>query len=238
MDTSSWPEGISLQSRVFLDRFGRHASRRTDVGAHAPVWAKDTLLEYEAKYGGTAFPILGGELQGWLRLGVQSGKIWESSPDEWIFGCAEQQFIQCAIVRRMDGYLGVSWSGEFLPWHAGVRQLIEVGAIWSHVVGWRRAAYCEGSPEGVISTLGELRKVSTASSAETAWWRGDGVAVYSEPYLTYARQGIRRVHVLVADHSHAQTVRQVVSDKQQSGRYRFVEQVEGMVEGPGEYPFD
>jgi hypothetical protein len=210
----------------------------SDVVAHAPAWAKDVLFEYEAKYGGTAFPVLGGELQGWLRLGVQSGKVWESSRDEWIFSCAQPQFVQCAIVCRMDGYLGVSWSGEFLPWHASVRQLIEAGAIWSHFEGWRRAAYCEGSPESVVSALGELRKISTASSAETAWWRGEGIAVYSEPYLTYAGQGIRRVHVLVADHSSTQRVRQVVFDKQRSGRYRFVEQIEGVIEGPSEYPFD
>lgn len=238
MDGSGWPDNLSERSKKFLGRYGRRVDSTSDVMSRAPGWALDALNKFESEYGGIAFPVLGGELQGWLRLGVRSGRVWRASSDEWIFNCAEPQFLQCGLVCRMDGYFGVSWSGEFLPWHASVRQLIEASAIWSGLVGWTQVAYCEGNPEHVVSVLGGLRGVSVASSAQTAWWLGDGLAVYSEPYLTYAQNRVRRVRVLAADRLDGQEIRQLISAGERESGYSFREYLKAeAIEEPSKSPF-
>lgn len=184
----------------FLNIWGKRFPRpRSTVPFCSPEWVRDVVLSHEREFGGVSFPVLGGELQGWIRLGIKSGKVRSSSSGELIFNFAEPQFVQCGLVCRADGYFGVSWSGEFLPWHADVCRLIESSSVWADLAGWRKSALCEGDPSDVLSAIKDLSKEDRASSRETFWWLGDDVAVYCEPHLTYIPEGSFRIHVLTAN---------------------------------------
>ncbi|MFF6986032.1 hypothetical protein [Streptomyces sp. NPDC010273] len=205
-----------------------------------PGYVKNVIISHEEEFGGISFPVQGGELQGWMRLGVKSGKPWRSDSGEWIFNFAEPQFVQCALVCRADGYFGVSWSGEFLPWHGDVCRLIESSAIWADLAGWRRSALCDGNPSDVLDALGgltELSEVEWASSRETSWKLGDGVAVYVEPHLTYLPEGSSRIHLVTSDLKIDQQVKQALQAARKPGIDLTMRLQEGIVMAPEECPF-
>lgn len=206
----------------------------------APDYVRDAILYHEQEFGGISLPVQGGELQGWMRLGVKSGKSWRSDAGEWIFNFAEPQFVQCGLVCRVDGYFGVSWSGEFLPWHADVCHLIESSAIWADLVGWRRSALCDGNPSDVLAALDDLNglsEVEFASSRETSWWLGGDVAVHIEPHLTYLPEGSSRIHVMTSDSEVDRRVKRALEAARKSGTDLIVRPQEGLVAAPEKCPF-
>ncbi|MFE4821531.1 hypothetical protein ACFRFU_34830 [Streptomyces sp. NPDC056704] len=197
----------------------------------------DVVLSHEREFGGISFPILGGELQGWIRLGIKSGKVRPSSAGEWMFNFAEPQFVQCGLVCRVDGYFGVSWSDEFLPWHADVRHLIETSAIWADLAGWRKSALCDGNPSDVLDALKGLSREDCASSRETSWWLGDAVAVYIEPHFTYLPDGSFRIHLMTSDSESDRRVKRTLEEVRQSGVDLLVRSQNDLVVRPEECPF-
>lgn len=219
MSKRGMPDGLSVRAQQFLLRWRGVGHRVVGSFPDTPEWAQDVVQSYAREFGGLVFPILGGELEGWIRLGVRSGKVWAASPTEWVFTCAEPEFVQCGLVRRLDGYFGVSWSGEFLPWHSDIRRLIESSAIWEELVGWSRVALLEGKPSDVVSSLGSLAVAPESASAETSWWMGDEVAVYAEPYLTYLPEGVSRIHVMAAGERPGYEVRKAL-EKTTARRFR------------------
>ncbi|MEW2505941.1 hypothetical protein AB0878_36310 [Amycolatopsis sp. NPDC047767] len=232
---------MTPKARDFLNFWGKRILRPVPViSFDAPDYVRDAVLSQEQEFGGISFPVQGGELQGWIRLGVKSGKPWRTSADEWIFNFAEPQFVQCGLVCRVDGYFGVSWSGEFLPWHADVCRLIESSAIWADLIGWRKSALCDGIPRDVLNTLSDLNGLSeaeSASSREASWWLGDDTAVYIEPHLTYFPGGSSRIHVMTSDAEVDQRVKRELEAAGKAGTDLLVRLQEGLVATPEECPF-
>ncbi|MES0837786.1 hypothetical protein [Nocardiopsis tropica] len=206
-------------SQVFLEREG------------------SVLYSHERNFGGMVFPILGGELQGWIRLGVKSGKVRTTGAGERIFNFADPQFVQCGLVCRMDGYFGVSWTDEFLPWHADVYRLIESSAVWSNFLGWRKSALCDGDPRAVLRVFRDIYEEECTSSRETSWWLGDGIAIYFEPHLSYFPEKSFRIHVLALDRESDLRVKRVLGKAGEREGGLFVRYLGGVVGGPGECPF-
>ncbi|MFI7293181.1 hypothetical protein [Streptomyces sp. NPDC050121] len=241
-------EDLTPRGRRFLDSWGRRAPRGVvDASTELPAELRGVMVSHERRFGGLSFPILGGELEGWIRLGMKTGKARLSSSGAWMFNFAEPQFVQCGLVCREDGHFGVSWSGEFLPWHADVRHLIEASAVWADLIGWQRPALCEGTPQDVpavlaaladLAAVGELSPEGPASSELTSWWLGDGVAVYSEPYITYLPEGARRIHVITAAAREGLRIREALQEAEKSatGGLR-VRSVDEYVGDPTDYPF-
>lgn len=232
---------LTPKARGFLDTWGKRISRPVPIiPLDIPGCVRDVILSLEQEFGGISFPVQGGELEGWMRLGVKSGKPWRSGAGEWIFNFAEPQFVQCGLVCRADGYFGVSWSGEFLPWHADVCHLIESSAIWVDLAGWRRSALCNGNPSDVLDALGDMNGLSEtecASSRETSWWLGGNAAVHIEPHLTYLPEGSSRIHVMTSDSEIDQRVKQTLEAARKSGIDVIVRSQEGFVAAPEECPF-
>lgn len=232
---------LTPKARSFLEVWGKRISRPVPtIPFDAPGYVRDVILSHEQEFGGISFPVQGGELQGWMRLGVKSGKPWQSGGGEWIFNFAEPQFVQCGLVCRADGYFGVSWSGEFLPWHSDVFRLVESSAIWVDLVGWRRLALCDGNPGDVLDALGdlsELSEVECASSRETSWWLSGDVAVHIEPHLTYLPEGSSRIHVMTSDMEVGHRVNRVLESVRKSGSDLMVRSQDGIVSAPEECPF-
>lgn len=233
---------LTPKAHCFLDLWGKRVLRPASVIPFgAPRRVRDVILSHEREFGGISFPVQGSELQGWIRLGVKSGKPWQSGAGEWIFNFAEPQFVQCGLVCREDGYFGASWAGEFLPWHADVYRLVESSAIWADLIGWQRSALCDGNASDALETLGDLNglsKVECASSRETSWWLGRGVAVYVEPHLTYLPDDSSRIHVMTSDSEVDRRVKRALDAAGKSGIDLTVRSQAGLVAIPEEYPFN
>ncbi|MEU4800797.1 hypothetical protein [Actinosynnema sp. NPDC023587] len=225
----------------FLATWGKRLVRPVAViPSYVPDHVRDAIVSHEQEFGGIAFPVLGGELEGWLECGVKSRKPWRSGAGEWVFHFADPQFVQCALVCRADGCFGVSWSEEFLPWHADARGLIEASALWADLIGWRKSTLRDGDPNEVLNALdgvGSLVKAEYASSRETSWWLGDGVALYVEPYLTHLPEGATRVHVMTSDPEAHQRVMRALEAVRKPGVDLMAWPVEGCVLAPEECPF-
>ncbi|GHC78888.1 hypothetical protein GCM10007079_16540 [Nocardiopsis terrae] len=202
--------------------------------AHEPE--KSILASHERDFGGIAFPILGGELQGWVRLGVKSGRVRTTGSGERIFNFADPQFVQCGLVCRMDGRFGVSWGSEFLPWHADVYRLIESSAVWASLAGWKRSALCDGDPSVVLGSFLGSRDEESASP-ESYWFLGADVAVYVEPHLTYLPEGSSRIHVLTSNWESNLNARKILEELDSGGERFLVRYLDSIVERPGECPF-
>ncbi len=230
--------GLTPRARAFLDTWGRRSPRIAPVVASgSPEWARQVVLAHEEEFGGLLFPVLGGELSGWIRLGTRTSRIRTSSAGELIFNFAEPQFVQCGLVCRVDGYFGVSWSEEFLPWHADARRLIESSAMWAGLVGWRTSALCDGKPDDALAVLRGLHPEECGSSRETAWWRGDDIAVHVEPHLTYLPEGSSRVHVLTSGSEADRRVKRALEEAAKAGADLLVRPQNGSVAAPEESPF-
>ncbi len=231
-------DGLTPRALEFLTMRGRKFLRSaTDLLRHSDESAEAVVLSHEREFGGISFPVLGGELEGWIRLGVKSGKIWLSSAGEQVFNFAEPEFVQCGLLCRVDGYFGVSWSREFLPWHASVRHLIEASAVWGDLTGWRKSALCDGDPAAVLNAVNDLSRDDFASSRETSWWMGGDVAIYLEPHLTYIPKNSFRIHVLASSSESDRRVKKSLGRIGQSRADLSVRLLDDIVPSPSECPF-
>ena len=185
-------DGLSSRAQKFVIE----KCLRVPLGSSAPLLsAPDSfgpdILDFQNSYGGVILPVLGGELRGWVRLGVRTGKVSVTPEGERIYNCAQPQFAQCGLYCREDGWFGVSWSGEFLPWHSSISQLIESAAVWSSLHGWTVWSLTGEDPERIAAEVEGVDLDSVASCSVTRWWIGENIAVYSEPYLTYSGTRVR-----------------------------------------------
>lgn len=152
---------------------------------------------------GLVFPIHGGDLRGWCRVGALKPVMMRASNGPSIIKVAEHNDAQCAIVMAIDGRIGVSWSGEFLPRYSHMTHMIESAAVWSMLLGWYHADAVRSEPEKVLRFLPRSRLIAEASGEHIRWWLGEDCVIYSETQLTAGPGTLPTVVVLAQDDKQA-----------------------------------
>ena len=162
-------------------------------------------------WGGVAVPVLGGPLEGSLRLGVCGpDPMWRTEAGEVVFRGAEGDALQCALVIDSQGVGGCSWSGEFSPLFDSCELMFEHGAAWLDVQGWRYASIVGAEPSAVAEQFTDMEIDRVASARLATWWIAPGVRVSSTPYLNPRVSSRPQVIVLVQDKLMVDDVREAV----------------------------
>lgn len=158
-------------------------SKSPDLGEFAAYLEPFNLI-----YAGLRFPVLGGQLTGEMRLGLQgSNNVWRASSEILLARMAAHDTAQCALVLSADGRFGCSWTGEFTPLFDSIGLMMEDTAVWGGLQGWSYVAFLDVLVEDVLGVLGALSMDPSASGNLSQWWFGEDVAVSVSPYLNPAR---------------------------------------------------
>jgi len=187
---------LSERGRLFMDHHTAqamitcpdpHSIQDTiDASSLEPSLRKAAHLasQFNAQYEGTAFPVLGGQLEGKIRLGVRgSGWIWRTDDGVVVYRAADHDSAQCAMVLSAEGVFGCSWIGEFTPLFDSLDLLLEHCAAWLEVQGWHHAAVLDTDPATVVSLFPEVTIDNRASGRLAQWWAHADVHIVAAPSL-------------------------------------------------------
>lgn len=198
-------DGLSERAQRF---FSANAVREagTVLDSVADAWGREeaegaslaVLLDtLNSRYGGLRVPVLGGQLEGMIRLGF-SGRpdsVWEGS-GLLMARFAEHDTAQCALVVASDGRFGCSWAGEFSPLFESLEAMFEDVAVWGSLRGWRYVAEGDFPADEVCRVLGDMESDPVANGWLARWWFGQGLAVSAAAYLNSRRSSHPLVTVL------------------------------------------
>lgn len=167
---------------------------------------------------GLVFPMYGGDLRGWCRIGAFNPAVQHASNGPSMIRVAEHSSAQCALVMALDGRVGVSWTGEFLTRYSHLTHVLESAAVWADVLGWQYADAIHSDPEAVLRVLPDARLIAEASGEHVRWWHGDGYAIYSEIQLTASPGSLPMTLILAQDGRRSAALREPLQSQVDGSR--------------------
>jgi hypothetical protein len=197
---------VFLRSRCYVASELRGSTASFEAADHDT--SADARVEEILR--GVVLPVFGGDLYGWYRIGADQADGWTTPDGVPVARIAEHDTAQCALVMALDGRIGVSWSGEFLPRYSHLNHLVEATAMWASFLDWEYADALRCNAGQVVSALAGSDLVPEASGEYVRWWRAADHAVYAEPRLTEANASVVNVSVLARTKEKAMTIRRVL----------------------------
>lgn len=253
--------GLSERARQFIQEHGTGAARASfgmaDLGLMFPTLRRDphlvaamdpafvallpTVVEFERTYGGLTVPVVGGSLEGEIRLGLHGvDPVWRASDGRLVYRGARHPTAQCTLLFDSNGRFGTAWHDEFNVMLDSVELVLEQAAAWAALHGWSHSAIVTGAEVAeVVRAVGGLSLDGDASGELSQWWSSDDLVAVSSYGLDGRGRAPASIHLVARAAAQAREIRAAITGHGLTvsgyfvGRFERVPQLvrEGVVPG-------
>lgn len=205
------------------------------VAAMDPAFAAllPTVVEFERTYGGLTVPVVGGPLEGEIRLGVHGlDPVWRASDGRLVYRGVSHPTAQCTLLFDSDGRFGTAWRDEFNVMLDSVELVLEQAAAWAALHGWSHSAIVTGAEVAeVVRAVGGLSLDGDASGELSQWWSSDDLVAVSSYALNGRGRAPASIHLVARAAAQAREIRAALTHHGYSvsgyfvGRFEKVPQI-------------
>lgn len=210
--------GLSERASQFIHEHGTGVGRAgfgmADLGLMFPTLRRDphlvaamdpglvallpTVVDFERTYGDLTIPVVGGPLEGEIRLGVHGlDPVWRASDGRLVYRGARHPTVQCTLLLDADGRFGTAWRDEFNVMLDSVELVLEQAAAWAALHGWSHSAIVTGAEVAdVVRAVGGLSLDGDASGELSQWWSSDDFVAVSSYGLNGRGRDPASIHLV------------------------------------------